>query len=166
VNTEVPKNLAASVRQRLTNRARQDQQEFQLVLIRYALERLIFRLSRSPYAERFILKGATLFYVWNPTAHAFRSTFTGCGTTVPSGEIYALTAQFSLDAARQRLWTGFLKRLELKDVDKSFHVVTNQIAVFVNPPLQAASQKGRCPLKWQGKSWYSSNESLPATTSD
>jgi hypothetical protein len=72
VSAEVPKNLTASVRQRLTNRARHDQQEFQLVLIRYALERLVFRLSRSPYADRFILKGAILFYVWNPAAHAFR----------------------------------------------------------------------------------------------
>jgi hypothetical protein len=74
VNAEVPKNVAASVRSRLMNRARQDDQEFQLVLTRYALERLIFRLSLSPYAEQFILKGATLFYVWNPTSRAYRPT--------------------------------------------------------------------------------------------
>src|SRR4030088_2216748 len=68
-------------------------------------------------------------------SQAIAATFTGRGATIPAGEIYALTAQFSLDAARQRLWTGSLKRLELKYVDKSFHVRTNQIAVFVNPPL-------------------------------
>jgi predicted nucleotidyltransferase component of viral defense system len=74
VNAEVPKNVAASVRHRLFNRAREESQEFQLVLTRYALERLIFRLSLSSYAEKFVLKGAMLFYVWNPTAGAYRPT--------------------------------------------------------------------------------------------
>ena len=63
MSAEVPKNMAASVRHRLLDLARKDGQEFQLVLTRYALERLVFRLSRSPYAKKFILKGATLFYV-------------------------------------------------------------------------------------------------------
>ena len=74
MSAENLKNVAASVRQRLLNRAREDNQEFQLVLTRYALERLIFRLSLSPYAEKFVLKGAMLFYVWNPTAGAYRPT--------------------------------------------------------------------------------------------
>jgi hypothetical protein len=74
MSAEVPKNVAASVRHRLLNRAREEQQEFQLVLTRYALERLIFRLSLSSYADKFVLKGAMLFYVWNPTAGAYRPT--------------------------------------------------------------------------------------------
>ena len=65
MSAKVPKNIATSVRHRLLNRAREDQQEFQLVLTRYALERLVFRLSRSSYAKKFVLKGAMLFYVWN-----------------------------------------------------------------------------------------------------
>jgi predicted nucleotidyltransferase component of viral defense system len=300
VNAEVPKNVAASVRSRLMNRARQDEQEFQLVLTRYALERLIFRLSMSPYAEKFILKGATLFYVWNPTARAYRptrdldflmhgensveiletifrkvvqtevspdglvfdpesvkaapirednrygglrvnlmallekaritlqidigfgdkitpgpeqivfpsllgqetphlsaypketviaekleamislgeansrmkdfydihflsrhypfdgnilsqaiaATFTGRGTAIPTGEIYPLTSAFSRDSARQRLWAGFLKRLGLKEVETSFEVVVQQIAVFVQPPLQTAGQNTKFSRKW------------------
>jgi hypothetical protein len=56
VSAQNPKNTAASVRQRLLNRSREESQEFQLVLTRYALERLIYRLSLSPYAEKFILK--------------------------------------------------------------------------------------------------------------
>lgn len=38
MSAKVPKNVATSVRSRLLNRAREDQQEFQLVLTRYALE--------------------------------------------------------------------------------------------------------------------------------
>jgi hypothetical protein len=74
VSAQNPKNTAASLRQRLLNRSREESQEFQLVLTRYALERLIFRLSLSTYAEKFVLKGAMLFYVWNPTAGAYRPT--------------------------------------------------------------------------------------------
>ena len=74
MSAQNPKNTAASVRQRLFNRSREESQEFQLVLTRYALERLIFRLSLSSYADKFVLKGAMLFYVWNPTAGAYRPT--------------------------------------------------------------------------------------------
>ena len=54
------RNVAASVRQRLLNRARERGEDFQLVLTRYAVERFLYRLSRSPYAGQFVLKGATL----------------------------------------------------------------------------------------------------------
>lgn len=59
-----PRNLPASVRDRLLNLARTTQREFQLVLTHYALERLLYRLSLSPYRERFVLKGALLFTIW------------------------------------------------------------------------------------------------------
>lgn len=57
-------NLAASVRQRLLNISRESEQDFQQLLIRYGLERFLYRLSSSQYSEEFILKGAMLFYVW------------------------------------------------------------------------------------------------------
>lgn len=58
------KNHAASVRQRLLNYARSNAQDFLFVLRTFAIERLLFRLSRSPYADQFVLKGALLFRVW------------------------------------------------------------------------------------------------------
>ena len=58
------KDLAASIRQRLQN-LESLRQDFQYVLIRYASERLLYRLSRSPYRDRFVLKGAMLFVVWS-----------------------------------------------------------------------------------------------------
>lgn len=58
------RNLAASVRQRLLNLAGEKREDFQLVLTRYGLERLLYRLSRSPHQGRFVLKGALLLRVY------------------------------------------------------------------------------------------------------
>ena len=66
---EKVKNLPASVRQRLLNLAKARRDEFDLVLARYALERLLYRLSVSPHRERFLLKGALLFAVWGVDDH-------------------------------------------------------------------------------------------------
>ena len=58
------RNIAASVRARLQNLARANRASFQRVLTRYALERLLFRLSESPHEESFVLKGAMLYAAW------------------------------------------------------------------------------------------------------
>lgn len=57
-------NLAASVRARLQNRARADNVNFQQILTRFALERLLYRLSISKHGDQFLLKGALLFDLW------------------------------------------------------------------------------------------------------
>lgn len=63
--TERPlKNIAASVRQRLMNSAKTSGRPFQEVFQYFAMERFLYRLSQSPHAERFILKGALLFNLW------------------------------------------------------------------------------------------------------
>ncbi len=62
------RNMAASVRQRLMNIARETQRRFSDVLQHYALERWLFRLSQSKHRERFVLKGALLFVVWKAPA--------------------------------------------------------------------------------------------------
>jgi len=63
------RNPAASVRARLLNRARETRQDFNLILTRYALERLLYRLSISPHADQFLLKGALLFDLWFDVPH-------------------------------------------------------------------------------------------------
>jgi hypothetical protein len=63
------KDVAASVRQRQLNLARERNEQFQLVLNRYAIERLLFRLSRSDYRSEFVVKGATLFALWSGHPH-------------------------------------------------------------------------------------------------
>jgi hypothetical protein len=63
------KNVAASVRQRLLNLSRKTGEDFQLLLTRYAVERLLYRLAESEYAPRFVLKGAMLFALWTGATH-------------------------------------------------------------------------------------------------
>lgn len=60
-----PKNVGHSIRQRLLNYARSSGQDFNQVLLRFANERLLYRLGKSEHADRFLLKGATLFLAWN-----------------------------------------------------------------------------------------------------
>ena len=59
-----PKNIPASVRQRLLNRAKRDRRPFNELLQYYAMERFLYRLSQSAHADRFILKGALMLRVW------------------------------------------------------------------------------------------------------
>ena len=67
--TKTPKDISASVRARLLRLARQRGEDFQLVLTRYANERLLYRLATSSHGSRFVLKGATLFTLWTGEPH-------------------------------------------------------------------------------------------------
>ncbi|RVQ59895.1 nucleotidyl transferase AbiEii/AbiGii toxin family protein [Sinorhizobium medicae] len=58
------RNRAASIKQQLNNLARREGRVFEIVIVRYALERLLFRLSASDKADRFILKGGMLVSLW------------------------------------------------------------------------------------------------------
>ena len=57
-------NLAASVHQRLLNKAKESSRPFNELLQYFAIERFIYRLSKSPHADQFILKGALMFSAW------------------------------------------------------------------------------------------------------
>jgi len=61
---KAPRNMPASVRQRLLNRAKREHRPFYELLQYFANERFLFRLSKSSHADRFILKGALLLGVW------------------------------------------------------------------------------------------------------
>ena len=58
------KNLAASVHQRLLNKAKESSRPFNELLQYFAIERFIYRLSKSPHKDQFILKGALMFSAW------------------------------------------------------------------------------------------------------
>ncbi len=62
-------NLAASVRARLRGVAKAQASDFNQVLVRFALERILYRLTQSKYADRFLLKGALLFTLWYDMPH-------------------------------------------------------------------------------------------------
>jgi len=52
----------------LLNRAREEGTPFDELLQRYAMERYLYRLSRSKYADRLVLKGALMIAMWNAPA--------------------------------------------------------------------------------------------------
>lgn len=65
-------NLPASVHDRLLKIAKERGAEFQYLLINYALERWLYRMTQSAHRDRFVLKGAMLFAIWSNEPH--RST--------------------------------------------------------------------------------------------
>jgi hypothetical protein len=75
--------LAQSIQTRLLNHARAIGADSNSVLARYGLERFLYRLGRSPHADRFVLKGGMLLRVWlgrPPGPHVMR-TFWGMATS-------------------------------------------------------------------------------------
>lgn len=67
--SEATPNVAASVRARLLNVAKAQGVDFNQVLVRFASERILYRLTQSPHADRFLLKGALLFTLWYDMPH-------------------------------------------------------------------------------------------------
>ena len=62
-------NLSASILARLLTLAKQRGDDYSLLLNRFALERLLLRVSTSAHADRFLLKGALLFALWYDEPH-------------------------------------------------------------------------------------------------
>lgn len=67
------KNTAASVRQKLLNKARQEKRPFKELLQYYAMERFLYRLSQSPHSGCYTLKGALMLWAMQgPTSRPTR----------------------------------------------------------------------------------------------
>jgi predicted nucleotidyltransferase component of viral defense system len=94
-------NIAASVKQRLLNISREQGRGFDILLVRFALERLLLRLSKSQFRDRFILKGGMLVTQWFD--HDNRETrdndFLGSGSDEPEAvrSIFAEIMQIESD---------------------------------------------------------------------
>jgi hypothetical protein len=67
-----PRNIAASVHQRLLDKSKESSRPFNELFQYYAIERFLYRLSRSAHAGKFILKGALMLLIWK--AQVSRST--------------------------------------------------------------------------------------------
>jgi predicted nucleotidyltransferase component of viral defense system len=85
-------NIGASVRARLLTLAHARGQAFELLLTRYALERLLYRLSQSAWRDRFVLKGAMLVTAWFDDPHRATRDVDFLGFGDPSPE--AIQAAF------------------------------------------------------------------------
>jgi predicted nucleotidyltransferase component of viral defense system len=95
------RNIGASVRARLQNLSRETGQSFELILTRYALERLLYRLSTSAFSEQFVLKGAMLLTSW--FEHPHRATrdldLLGFGEPNPDAMIAAFREILAVNVA-------------------------------------------------------------------
>jgi len=127
------RNVPASVYDRLRLRARKRSERVPFVHQRYAAERLLYRLTQSPYRDRFVLRGAMLYAVWGD--EAYRSTsdldLLGYGSPEPEQiktcfqDLYAVDVpddglRFQPDSLRVRKvreeaeYSGVEVRLELR----------------------------------------------------
>ena len=62
MSSPIKKNLPASIRQRLLKLSQERDMAFDLVLVRFAIERLLYRLACSEHANAYLLKGAALLH--------------------------------------------------------------------------------------------------------
>jgi predicted nucleotidyltransferase component of viral defense system len=93
LSDERPRNLAASVKQRLMNQTKVQGVEFQRILVLYGLERLLYRISVSPFADEFILKGAILLSLWFDAPYRRTRDIDLLGKDTPSPERFASVFQ-------------------------------------------------------------------------
>jgi len=85
-------NVAASVRDRLLNLAHRTDTNFSRLITRFGLERFLYRLSSSPHAKDFLLKGALLFSLWYQDQH--RPTRDADFVALTSNDVDRLVAVF------------------------------------------------------------------------
>lgn len=65
MSKKIPKNVGRSIRERLLNLKNVSKHEYMCLLQRYFNERLLYRVSVSPYSNQFLLKGGSLLYAHN-----------------------------------------------------------------------------------------------------
>ncbi len=118
------RNVAASVRQRLLALAHASGQPNGELLDRYCIERLLYRLSRSPHREQFILKGAMLLTAW------------GGGV--------------ARDKVKQTQWRAFWKKAVRREPMPELPEVVVAISGFLLPAVTAANRPAGFPQKWPG----------------
>ncbi len=161
--TDHPKNIPASIYARLVIEAKKRNKNFGEVLQYYGIERFLYRLSKTQYADSFVLKGGLAFYNWDiplrrPTKDIdFLSTLenrkeiidqvirAAIAISVPKDGIYFDPASITLeekqvDADRKGIRTaflGFLGRSEIHmQIDFGFSdEITSKPEVISYPTL-------------------------------
>jgi hypothetical protein len=135
-----PTNIGSSVRHRLLDLSRERGDDFNLILTRYVLERLLYRLSVSRYRQQFILKGAMLFLIWGKEPHRPTRDLDLHGSG--SSSIDSLVKIFKD------------RRNQLMPQDISLADVASFLREFLMPPAMAVANNETFKLSWQQKgSW-------------
>ena len=133
-------NLAASIRQRLLNRARQEQVTFDAVLNRFGRERLLYRIGISEYRDQFLLKGAMLFALWYDMPHRPTRDIDLLG--FGPGELFVLERVFR-EITQQPVDDGlrFPETLQSEEIRKEANYAGARVT------LVATLEKARIPLQ-------------------
>jgi len=135
------RNIAASVRDRLLNKSRTEKLDYNLLLTRYALERLLYRMSISAPRDQFLLKGALLFDLWFDVPHrpTHDADFLGFG----SAEIPHLEAVFR-DICRIEVEDGIVFK---PDSVKGAEIRKEANYAGVRITLLGMLDTARCPVQ-------------------
>lgn len=169
-----PRNVAAFIQARLLQRSRDLHVEHQMTLARFGGERLLYRLSKSEFADRFILKGAALLLLWlgeaiRPTkdvdllgfgdtsAEALKRIFAAlCHIDAPEDGLTFVTETVRVEAIREGQEYGGMRvtlMAMLGNVRIPLRVVIGTLREFLWPVLLAAT-KGSWPRAWKpGGPW-------------
>jgi hypothetical protein len=136
----VKANLAASIRQRLLNRARQEQVTFDAVLNRFGRERLLYRIGISSYREQFLLKGAMLFALWYDMPHRPTRDMDLLG--FGPGELFVLERVFG-EITQQPVDDGlrFAETVKAEEIRKEANYAGARVT------LMATLEQARIPLQ-------------------
>ena len=132
----------ASIHQRLLNHAKLSKDEPQLVLMRFGLERLLYRLSVSEHSAEFVVKGAMLFLVWTGEPH--RATKDLDLLALKSASLERLQKMFQ-DLCRLEVTNDGLSFLP--DTVKAVEIRENAAYEGIRVTLQAHLGKARIPLQ-------------------
>lgn len=135
------RNIGASFRDRLLNKARAEKLDYNLLLTRYALERLLYRLSVSEQRDQFLLKGALLFDLWFDVPHrpTHDADFLGFG----SAEIPHLEKVFQ-DICRIEVADGIVFQ---PDSVKGAEIRKEANYAGVRVTLMGLLDNARCPVQ-------------------
>ncbi|MBS3761898.1 MAG: nucleotidyl transferase AbiEii/AbiGii toxin family protein [Planctomycetes bacterium] len=174
MSSKPPSNLAASVRQRLLNLSRERGEDFNLTLVRYGTERLLYRITKSPYAEQFeaiVSLGfpnsrlKDFYDLWTmcrrldfqgrAVARAIEKTFRRRQTEIPKATPMGLSEEFASGTSKRSQWRGFLRRHKLPE-DVTLEEVVEDVRALLNTYIF-----GGCFRILSGSEPFAGAETLP-----
>ena len=156
-----PVNMAASVRQRLLDKPRTDKRPFNELLQYFAMERFLYRLSRSPQVDKFVLKGALnsrmkdFYDIWllarqfnfdgQQLQEAISETLNNRGTSI-TGEVTAFSNDFVQNKSSQ--WKAFRNKLKINTIPSKFADVVVLLREFIVPITEKIKSDASATDTW------------------
>jgi hypothetical protein len=175
-------NVSASVRALLLNLAKRQERPYNEILQYYGMERFLYRLSRSPYSDLFVLKGALMLQIWGPSLTRSTKDVDLLGKTehsvdntldimrkcllleVPDDGVRfdADSIKGSENPVKQSQWQAFRRKSRLATDLPAIHEVFLVLRGFLLPPMSAAASGRPLTMKWfDGGPWRSAEEHRP-----